>query len=289
MVWKAHEVVFRLRSPLHIGWSKVGNLLRTRPYVTGRVLWGALTMRLTRDEAGQKGVAAGPDKYEQFGKKVHRCLAFSYFYPALKSGPGDCYKVVWPWEDASSFCRRFLSSYQATALSYAAQSADEGMLREAEFIAPYTLDTAEEVFLKGYVFEKVGECTLEWKSALNRLQLGAERGYGWGDVRFVGSTEITQDQLFNDDRVEYINDSVRPIIRLREGARLPAHVLAENAPVAGNVEPLVGREWRSSNSHNRYVGQHVELSGVCFTPGSTLLTECDFEIKELGIWKALDN
>lgn len=262
--------------------------MRTRPYVTGRVLWGALTMRLTRDEAGKKGLAAGPDEYEQLGKKVHRCLAFSYFYPALQWGSDDAYKVAWPWEEESTFCYRFLSSYQATALSYPAQSADEGMLREAEFISPYTLDTAEAVFLKGYVFEKEGECTLDWQSALSRLQLGGERGYGWGDVRFVRSMEITNGRLF-DGQVEYVNDSARPIIRLHEGARLPAHVLAENAPVAGNVEPLVGREWRSNNSHNRYVGQHVELSGVCFTPGSTLLTECNFEIKELGIWKAIDN
>jgi hypothetical protein len=46
-----YHLVLRLRSPLHIGWNKTGNVQRTRSYVTGRNLWGALTMRLTRDQA----------------------------------------------------------------------------------------------------------------------------------------------------------------------------------------------------------------------------------------------
>ena len=45
MAWRAYKIVLRLRSPLHIGRGKVGNLQRTRPYVAGRNLWGALTAR----------------------------------------------------------------------------------------------------------------------------------------------------------------------------------------------------------------------------------------------------
>ena len=63
MTWRAFEVVLRLRSPMHIGCGKVGNLQRTRPYVTGRVLWGALTMRLTRDAAQGRGPATDSREY----------------------------------------------------------------------------------------------------------------------------------------------------------------------------------------------------------------------------------
>jgi hypothetical protein len=54
MNWIGYRVVFRLRSPLHIGWRKAGNVQVTRPYLTGRSFWGALTERLVRDTAAQR-------------------------------------------------------------------------------------------------------------------------------------------------------------------------------------------------------------------------------------------
>jgi len=69
-----------------------------------------------------------------------------------------------------------------SGLSHAAA---ERMLYEVEFLSPRTLDTGESVFLKGYVFERDG-CSLKWKSTLKRLQLGGERGYGWGSVELAG-------------------------------------------------------------------------------------------------------
>ena len=50
MVWTIYRVTLKLTSPLHVGWKKIGNLMITRPYVTGRTLWGALTARLVRDK-----------------------------------------------------------------------------------------------------------------------------------------------------------------------------------------------------------------------------------------------
>ncbi len=154
--------------PLHIGRGKVGNVQRTRPYVTGRALWGALTMRLTRDQAQGHGSVTDSREYRAIGEQVHQYLAFTYFYPAIRSG--NNYLVACPWENKSIFRRRFLSSYQGTALAYPQQSVAEGMLHEVEFISPYTLDTGEAVLLKGYFFEKEG-CRLEWRPALKRLQI----------------------------------------------------------------------------------------------------------------------
>ncbi|MCX7609760.1 MAG: hypothetical protein N2049_11185, partial [Anaerolineales bacterium] len=116
MAWSAYQVIFRLRSPMHIGWGKVGNLQRTRPYVTGRTLWGALTMRLTRDAAQGHGPVTDSFEYRKIGDQIHQHLAFTYFYPATQSG--NDYWVAWPWENESLFRRRFLSSYQGTALTY---------------------------------------------------------------------------------------------------------------------------------------------------------------------------
>lgn len=307
-MWQAFEVVFRLRSPLHIGCGKVGNLQRTRPYVTGRALWGALTMRLTRDAAQGNKPATDSREYRKIGEQVNECLAFTYFYTALKCGDG--YQVAWPWENENTFRRRFLSSYQGTALSYPQQSAAEGMLYEFEFISPRTVDTGQTVFLRGYVFEKEG-CPLDWRSAFKRLQMGGERGYGWGDVELVNISPCADTCLFggppmfkgdgdvpviarghaggfhSDDLPRFKGDGDVPVISLPKDRRLLAHTLADALPIVGDVEPLVGREWHSDNPQCRYVGQHVEFSGLCFAPGSETRQKLDFAVTSLGVWRKI--
>lgn len=289
MAWRIHQVVFRLRSPLHIGCGKAGNLQRTRPYVTGRVLWGALTMRLTRDAANGRGPATDSREYLQVGEDVHRSLAYTYFYPATKSGAD--YRIAWPWLDERQFRRRFLSSYSGTALSYPQQSAATGMLHEVEFITPVTLDTSEPVFLIGYVFEQEG-CALEWRAACKRLQFGGERGYGWGRVELIETIQQVGKDLFNGETT--FNDvGSQPVISLPATESLPrhllAHVIATDLPASGEVEPLVGREWRSHNPRNRFAGQHVEYSSVCFAPGSKVTQQSDFMVEKLGVWRLIDN
>ena len=282
MSWRTYQVIFRLRSPLHIGHGKVGNLQRTRSYVTGRALWGAVTMRLTRDIFRGRGPVSDSREYRKMGDQVHQFLAFTYFYPALKKENNYC--VEWPWEDEGAFRRRFLSGYQGAALVYPERSAAEGMLHEVEFISPYTLDTCEPVFLKGYVFEKKG-CNLNWQSAFRRLQIGGERGYGWGDVELVDASPAKDEHIFGDF-VTVQGDSERPIVHLSTDAHLLAHTPATNLSVSGDIEPLVGREWRSDNPHYRYAGQHVEFNHICFIPGSIVHKNLAFIVKEYGIWVA---
>lgn len=284
MAWNVYQVIFRLRSPLHIGCGKVGNLQRTRPYLTGRVLWGALTMRLTRDAAQGRGPATDSREYRRVGEQVHQSLAFTYFYPALR--PGDGYRVAWPWQNESTFRHRFLGSYASTALSYPQQSAAEGMLHEVEFVSPHALDTGEVVFLKGYVFEKEG-CALGWKSALKRLQTGGERGYGWGDVELVDIRGSTNEYLFDGPAI-FKGDGNVPTIHLSGDGHLLAHTKATDLPIAGDVEPLVGREWRSDNLHRPHVGQHVAFSNICFVPGSVTFQSLDFIVGKFGIWREMD-
>ncbi|KFD41081.1 hypothetical protein HX99_07185 [Peptococcaceae bacterium SCADC1_2_3] len=285
MTWRLYQVVFRLRSSLHIGCGKVGNLQRTRPYVTGRVLWGALTMRLTRDQASGRGPAINSRDYQRVGQQVHQSLAFTYFYPATKSG--EDYRVDWFWDDEHSFGQRFLSSYSGTALSYPYQSALTGMLHEVEFISPTTLDNGEPVFLLGYIFER-DDNKLAWQDACKRLQVGGERGYGWGAIELVEACESKDRQLFDGKAVFNVENDL-PVIRLpaseQTPGRLLAHTLTTNLPAAGKLEPLVGREWRSDASRHRYAGQYVAFNDVCFTPGSTVSKELDFSVGVFGVWR----
>lgn len=286
MTWQAHQVVFRLCSPLHIGCSKVGNLQRTRPYVTGRVLWGALTMRLTRDAKNGRGPAVDSQEYLRVGEDVHSSLAYTYFYPATKLG--TIYQVAWPWPNEAAMRHRFLSSYSATALTYPQQSAATGMLHEVEFITPHTLDTGEPVFLIGYLFARE-DCKVSWQAACKRLQFGGERGYGWGSLDFVGADQCADEVLFEGQLV-FNGEGDRPTVFSKASDSRPGRLLAHanissNRRTSGHLEPLVGREWRSNNSRNRHAGQHIEYGGMVFSPGSEFYQDQTFSISKFGVWE----
>lgn len=285
MGWKAFQIIFRVRSPVHIGWVTVGNLQRTRPYITGRVLWGAITARISRDSLTGLPTKADSAPYQETGEKVHKQLRFTYFYPALKNG--NQYTLAWPWKDPALFRSRFLSSYASTALNYPSQDAAEGTLHETEFLSPYCLDTAEPVFLMGYIFEQENSPESwhnAWQSALQRLQLGGERNYGWGRIERCEIQKLDDGQTLFGSQAKLILEGEQVIIQLLEGHYLLAHTMAQAFPAMGDVEPFVGREWRSNQSRHHQIGQHVEFSGICFTPGSVTTQKVEVKIGNFGIW-----
>ncbi|WP_322797546.1 RAMP superfamily CRISPR-associated protein, partial [Thermoflexus sp.] len=180
MAWVHYVLRFRLLSPLHIGDRKMGNLMQTRPYVTGRVLWAALTARLTRD-LGRGTRARG---YQGIGAKIKKNFRFGYLWPSL-----DGETPYFPW-DHDDFEYLLLGSYVSTAIDYDRQAAQEGSLHEVEFIAPVARD-GRPVYLIGDLWVRVDDPWVRdvlspelqrlWE-VLNRLQLGGERTYGWGRV-----------------------------------------------------------------------------------------------------------
>jgi len=315
MSWIAHKVVLRLRSPMHIGAGKVGNLQRTRPYVAGRNLWGALTARLTRNDDSEG--KPHPKKYQEVGCRVHKELAFTYFFPTV-DGDGD--KPLFPHLDtrgswgygrdgngtprmgAAAFQYRFLSTYASTALDYTAQSAQEASLHEVECLTHHTRDN-EQVYLTGYVFQREG-ADLDWQGALTRLQVGGERGYGWGRVEVVHSDGIREIQgggvpLFGTGHVALL-DGPHGFIRLAEGQPVLAHALAapfkdpvccdddeppvvrgKVAHIRGEVEPLVGRE---TTQKGRF-GVRLSRARICYAPGARVEESITVQIGPYGVWE----
>jgi hypothetical protein len=239
MVWTAYQVTFRLLSPMHIGWRRVGNLQQTRPYVTGRNLWGALTERLVCEN--------GRSNYTETGKQVDEQLAFSYFYPSAA-----CDTVtLWPWGDTwDEFAWAFLDSYASTALEQEqGRSAAEGSLHETEYIAPYTralsarsIAAGTPVYLVGYIFVS-GGCQLGWRAALDRLQIGGERGYGWGRLSLKSCQEVQNRSFFGLYELDCMGD--RPLLTATGGSTgaddppLLAHVDTEGqaAPTGSDGRP----------------------------------------------------
>ncbi|MBM4459109.1 MAG: hypothetical protein FJ011_15330 [Chloroflexi bacterium] len=277
MSWQVYPLAFRLLSPLHIGYRKVGNLQQTRGYVTGRALWAAVTSRVTRDALP---AASGAD-YQRIGQKVNQQFRFTYLFPALNAdGPAHH-----PWADEATFAYRFLDSYASTALDYGQQSAAEGLLHEVEFISPRARpldgEAPSQVFLLGrlYVRDELDDELAGWQTALARLQLGGERGYGWGRLALAAAL-ATPEQM----------ELPAPLVQVQRGQPITAHALAAHAAdrravsdVRGPVEPLVGWE-----RNNRGAGGNWRLSEalICYAPGSIVAADATFAIGPDGVWHA---
>ena len=268
MSWQKYDLVFRLQSPLHIGWRKTSNLMQTRPYVPAKNLWAALTARLTRGA----GKGADGQAYVKIGAQVQECFRFSYLYPALKDG--EEYKVYYPWESEAEFDYLFLDSYASTALNYESQSAEDGLLHDTEFIAPRTR-TDEQVFLRGYLYlqqEGLPNELTSWETALGKLQLGGEQGYGWGRVELVTKCpEKAVVELVDKPESELV-DSQKDSLKI-----ITAHLLAQDVVgVNGVIEPLLGWERNNPNPNNqseqgRQAKPQWKLSEeaqICYAPGS---------------------
>lgn len=286
MTWTAYRIVFRLKSPLYVGHLKIGNLQRTRHYVPGKTLWGALTARLTRDSPRLGG------DYEKVGHDASEQLAFSYFFPALdlnnplypnytddglQYGPNDSRKRM----TSDEFSWRLLSSYASTAVD-ARRTAAEGSLHEVEFLSPFDRKTQRSVYLVGYIFERWG-CRLRWQEVLDRLQFGGERGYGWGRVSLYELGDPTEGEfnLFNRWVVDLRQQ--KAVITVPKDEPLLAHTCCDNLPAHGQIEPWLGRETLNPEQY----GAKLSQAKVCWVPGSRVADESRLTIGRYGLWEAL--
>lgn len=268
-MWTLYQVSLRVLSPIHIGWKKSSNLQQTRFYVPAKPIWGALTARITRDQ--------NSSDYKETGDKINKNLRFSYFYPS--DNPSEVNKADFPWEDANRFTWKYIGSYQSAALEN--KTAMEGMLHETECILPKTRD-GNQVYLIGYIIEK-NECDIDWKTALPKIQIGGERGYGWGRVSIEKNKPAECNHFFHYD---FDSSQDEPVIKLPKGEFILAHTFAleeYEQQIEGNIEPFVGR----ITEGGKFGAQFSEAS-ICWVPGSKLVNadkdSMKFMICENGLW-----
>jgi len=321
MPWRMYKVVFRIKTPIHIGYRKYGNLMQTRPYVPARVFLGALTARITRKTFGQ---TRDWKHYRIVGEILNQIFTASYFYPTTDKEGGI---NLFPWDDNFPFYR-FVGSYVSTALENEYKTAKEGTLHEVEYISPKTRDNGEQVYLSGYflvkknhntdnIFPKIEEnlkaeyrksnlsdeeltellnllqnikndgkfteitkiILQNWQNITENLQIGGERGYGWGSIERVnpeGEKWESENSMFGKYEVVFEED--RPIIKIPKDKRIPAHLIVENdhPTLSGEVEPLVRREWRESP------GSEVVFDGIAYKPGAEAMDGLKLTVVALG-------
>ena len=297
MAWKHYRLVFRLQSPLHIGYRKVGNLMQTRRYVPGKNLWAALTERLVHlAEQGHRAVA-----YREVGTILKAHFRFGYLWPARATEkdkqenrcPSTRPHFPWDESDLAYWDYLYLDGTARTAQIAEARTAAEGSLHEVEFIAPYTRKGAP-VYLMGdlwvkeeYLPRDVSNVPVRdaWKQALQVLRVGGERGYGWGRVeRCLLEPTTSKATVAGFSWGEQGNEVV---VGISEGLPILAHALAtgDNAlsNIQGMVEPLVG--WEQQPDGRYKVSQPI----IVYTPESTVTREMQVRINVFGIYEASDS
>jgi len=294
MVWNSYQLTYRLLTPLHVGYRRLGNIQRTRYYLPGRNLWGAITARLTRACYPQPG----PADYLAVGDYVRDHVIASYFY--LKLANGELYyprleQGSWHYGNlsAAGFEARFIGSFGSTALTASTWTAEEATLHEIEFITPRVqIDRppARPVYLQGYVYldqnlstappplQDLDDITI--LGHLTELFVGGEQGYGFG--RMVRHGEPVGSEVTGDPW---------PRPRDLDGNILRAHFRARQADqvvVQGPLEPLVGREWANGRrgGRRRGAGQDVSEPVVAWSPGGRLEGDINsLVVTAYGIWQ----
>jgi hypothetical protein len=299
MAWTLYQVTWRLESPLHSGFAKLGNIQRTRLYVTGRMLWGALTARLTRDQDG--------NDYITVGNAVNDCLRFSYGFVCLAedgnqpllpefTAGGLQFKVGSERLSEREAQRLCLTSYASTALDYASNAAVDGSLHEVEFISPRALceekklnvKPGQPLYLSALIAEKeqtaTNKAVKSWKSSLERLEIGGERTYGFGKLKLRQISDPIPSNALSTAWFgsEFIPGNDQPAIKLQKGAAITAHTAAHCSISFGQVEPFVGR----ATTDKAEFGKNIEYRGVYWLPGSVLKDEVICQIGEHGLWSS---
>jgi hypothetical protein len=288
MVWQAYLWVWRLESPLHVGFSPAGFLNRTRLYIPARTMWGALTAELARRNAS----GAWPD-YQGIGRDLQKNVRFSYLYPAeqvngpwhpwlprYEKGQGLC----WQRQDGGkplmdrSFRQHLLSTQSGTAIDPHSDTAAEGTLREVEYIMPRWRYSGAPLGFVGYVLLRHGSdphgLNLRGLMNVEELWVGGESRYGFGRLHRVQWEDSVRD-CFGISLDLSQND---PILSVSEfvWAHVPTN---SDSGASGAWEILLG--WDRDTLDSR------ACSNLCWAPGSRVSAPECYRITENGIWESL--
>lgn len=306
MAWNIYHVAFESKSPIHIGYREIGNVVKTRYYIPGRTVWGAVTAKLAR--ALQSGGSSTPD-YTKVGDYVERHLRFSYFFPATKpdlqskfafrpefSRKGEYYGSL----SRNEFERRYLNSWASTAISPKNFAHEDGSLHETENLSARAsnAEPAAKLYFTGYAYFNDSRKTCSGDNRtqddnyilqlMNELFIGGERRYGFGRV-----------VRFKSDQAQYLGNlngaDPEPWEIGTSSPFLAAHLIYRDElkdKVRGPLEPFLGRVWKSQNGRTaggpEGAGHNFSDVNICWVPGSEIINgSISIIVNSMGMWKAV--
>lgn len=300
MRWGLYKWTFRLKSPLYIGYHKVFHFYKTRYYVPAKIIWASITAKLAD--------LCGISDYNRIGEFLKKAMRFSYLYLLadnqlyIPSYTKEGIKLGQIFQH--DFEKKFISSQAFSAIDPYSFTAEERMLHEVEFINPYTINEGKPVFLKGLVWirsidEKIAKMSpendevkieidgrvIDFKTELiNYLQIGGERKYGFGLIE-INEFEKISDIISKGFYGNWEEKGEDILISLSKDEPIWAHVKHSNSlQLNGDIELLVEREW----DLKRGAGRNIRSHGICWVPGSIVVSEnIKFKIAEFGIWELI--
>jgi len=290
-MWRTINVVFKLKTPLHIGYlpSKSSVVSPTRYYIPGRNLWGAVTKR-TAENLFKKPAA---HHYKNTGKDIMNNFVFSYFYiydgktiysPSYTDEGikyGHDIKIT-----RAEFEHRFIGSQISTAIEPGFSTAKDQSLHEIEFINNKSCDkteTPEDVKVTGWIWikedAKINNREVDVDAGIfidnfniiQELILGGESKYGFGHVLLDGINKI--DPPFEVE----IKDSVTVSSEF-----LISHLKYDkNLNFMGDLELLAGRGYFDPETQRGGSGPGATISKpqYYFTPGTKLEDKTYFQMR----------
>jgi hypothetical protein len=300
MTWRWYELRYLALTPLHIGYHTFGLVQRTRTYIPGRALWGALVNCL----ALARSSSPAPPDYQKAAAWIEQHVRFTYFFPQLEGN------TLLPWFNlstpglgfgyrggaspthvmsAAEFEKCFIQVHGQTAVSPEANTATEGSLHETEFMAcevfsPWSRRVHRVVY-QGYLgIENNAALALpELWSAWSALSVGGDRSSGSGRLRLAPPPRL----LTSGETFFSLPDTASSdpnAISWPKEIPMPAHVALAGLEAAGDLEPLVGRLTEPTQDSTGF-GQVLSPAAQCWTPGSVLLRAgFTFTINTFGLW-----
>ena len=297
MTWTLYRWVWQLRSPLHIGLTPAGALNRTRLYIPARSMWAALTAEIAR----RLKANAFPD-YTGVGQALQRHTRFTYLYPAERvNGRWFAWLPRYEQEEKRAglyWCRadgvprpvpdrrfrqRLLYTQPSTAISPGTGTADDGTLREVEYIQPYwrpekaSKDVEPHpVAFVGYIFLRnaLPSHIAHTLQEIRELYLGGETRYGFGHLTLLPYSDQHPWEQINTcfGFPVYLAEAMPRVTRPEYVA---AHASISASKARGDWEVLVRWDWQTMQAENRPLWQ----------PGTRITEEESFVIRPDGLWE----
>jgi len=167
MSW--YKIIFRQIQPIHLGHRKHGVINETRVFITGQMMWGALTNAYFH-------------KTGQYDKELFENISCFYpmvdnvvLYPRFEDGAfylGSC--------SEKEFRQLYVTTLLSTAINPNTLNAKDESLHEIDVILPNNLDWI------GYV-----NCDKEKLKKLKEIFIGGDSRYGFGLMKLESIEEAT--------------------------------------------------------------------------------------------------
>lgn len=302
-MWQKLSVVFKLKSPLHIGYTpfKGSVVSPTRYYVLGKNFWGAITKRITEFlKNNSQGDNSQKYNYKNIGREVMENFKFSNFY--LYDGKTDYYPsytdegLKYGGFPQTEFEHMFIGSRISTAIDGNSQTAEDESLHEIEFINNKFRDekgNIKDVKIKGCIWIRdsakicehpvqldTNSITINNFNIIQELILGGESKYGFGHVEIDSIRRNIPLEINSSESGEQVT------VTIEDKKPLLLHLeYLDEIQFKGDIERLTGRVYydpeseknNESKNFDNDPGKNISKVKTFLTPGTRVTGKQEYE------------